>query len=135
MNKQGGAGVEVSECPMELRPEGRLMLAVLEDAISVFQRGWNSPVAKQRQAAAEADRWFASNDEEWPASFVNVCGYLSLDPDYIRGGIQRFKRKAHEGKVVKIATRRSRPQGKGHPKQKIRSYKTRQSGERLKKAS
>jgi hypothetical protein len=62
-----------SESP---QPERRLMLAVLSDAIVLFQT--RAAMATQRREFEEARRWILSNDRVWPYSFVNVCDELGI---------------------------------------------------------
>ncbi len=88
-------------------PSNRLMLAILEEALVTFQRGLNSPVAEQRRRFHEVDTWVASEDTDWPFSFENICGTLSIDPDYIRTGLRRLKRNAF-ARQTRCAARRLR---------------------------
>ena len=56
-------------------PERRLMVAMLEDAVS-FE---------------EAHSWVnARYSEEWVFSFSNVCEMLGFDPAYLRRGLNRW---------------------------------------------
>jgi hypothetical protein len=73
-------------------PEHRLMLAVLEQAVTAIQRGARSAVAHRREAYREALGWVTTTDHRWPVSFVAVCGYLGLDPACIRTGLARWLR-------------------------------------------
>jgi len=72
-------------------PEKRLMLAVLEDAVAVYRKHVHIKQAGGRTLFTEAEEWILSEDQEWPFSFVNICHQLDLDPDYIRGGLARWK--------------------------------------------
>jgi hypothetical protein len=78
------------------RPEHRLMLAVLEDAVHLYQIGGRGD-ARTRRLYAETERWFASTDTSWPFSFVVICQVLGLDPEYVRSGLRRWRvaREAH----------------------------------------
>lgn len=58
------------------QPERRLMLAVLSDAIVLFQTG-GSQLAR-RHDVDDAHRWISSDDRRWPYSFVNVCDTLGI---------------------------------------------------------
>jgi len=64
-------------------PERRLLLAVLCDAIVVFQRRvvgtGGSPLPPD-----EAERWILSNDRRWIFSYVNVCEALGLAHEPLR---------------------------------------------------
>ena len=65
--------------PLPLKPQWRLALAVLEDAVKVIQK--YPPESRQRQRDED---WVASDDLEWPYSFRNVCEYLGIDADRLR---------------------------------------------------
>jgi hypothetical protein len=59
-------------------PERRLLLAVLCDAIVVFQKravGFEGPASRSTN---EAERWILSDDRRWLFSFVNVCDALDI---------------------------------------------------------
>lgn len=71
-----------------LLPEQRLMAAVLEDAINTRRRGPHASGRSPRLLYAEVRRWFASNDVQWPFSFVNVCHGLGLEPSAVRDAAQ-----------------------------------------------
>ena len=71
-----------------LQPEQRLMAAVLEDALNLRRRGPRAAGRSARLRYAEVRRWFASNDLQWPCSFVNVCHALGLEPSAVRAGAQ-----------------------------------------------
>lgn len=64
-----------------LQPEKRLMLAVLEDAVTLYLRG--------PAFAPDAADWFASDDTSWPYSFANLCDSLGLDRDAVRSALRR----------------------------------------------
>lgn len=70
-----------------LEPEKALLLAILEDAIHLFQkyRGARGRVAKER--FREVDDWFMHEGNHWLFSFENVCDLLALDPQYVRHGL------------------------------------------------
>lgn len=78
-------------------PENRLMLAVLEEALSTFKAGIGSAVPRRRKYAVEVEQWAGSSDSEWPFSFENICSTLGLDAGYIRLGLRRMKRAAQQG--------------------------------------
>ena len=80
-------------------PACRLMLAVLEEALTTFQKGLNSPVPEQRRRFQEVDCWIASSDTDWPFSFENICATLSISPDYIRAGLRGLKREAYQAEA------------------------------------
>lgn len=72
---------------VNLRPEHRLMLAVLEDAVSCLQRFAHLSGRHQQRVFEGARKWFLSNDDGWPFSFVNVCNALGIETSYLRRGL------------------------------------------------
>ncbi|MFI5397090.1 MAG: hypothetical protein ACHQ9S_16255 [Candidatus Binatia bacterium] len=70
--------------------ERRLAIAVLDDAISCFQKNLFARDRRGRRLFREAETWLMSRDPELPFSFENICEFLALDPDYIRSGIRRW---------------------------------------------
>jgi len=66
-----------------LMPEQRLALAVLENAVAMFQR---RAMVGGRDFAETRD-WIFSDDATWPFSFVNVCEALCFEPQHIREGL------------------------------------------------
>jgi hypothetical protein len=91
--------------------EYRLMVAVLEDAIDCFQKHCNARDAKARQLFEDAERWVASDDRNWPFSFINICDLLGLNPSYVREGLNLWKerRSASPGRPKVIALKPKGP--------------------------
>ena len=82
-------------------PERRLMLAVLEDALVVFQK--YERMDQRSGLVAEVDDWFASDDTGWPFAFVNVCDALGIDVDWLRDRLARRRTARLEGvRVVRL---------------------------------
>lgn len=79
------------EAEPSLQPEKRLMLAVLEEAVAVFQKHVLATRRRGKRLFAEAEQWFASRDREWPFSFENICVALDIEPDYLRRGLHAWK--------------------------------------------
>lgn len=73
------------------QPEKRLMLAVMEDAIATFQKSVAGETRRQRRLLKETEEWFNSRDTEWAFSFENICSALEIEPEYLRGGLRRWK--------------------------------------------
>lgn len=74
-----------------LEPEKGLILAILEDAIHLYQkyRGARDRAGKER--FREVDDWFmgeSRQDQEWLFSFETICGLLGLDAQYVRRGLR-----------------------------------------------
>lgn len=80
-------------CPIRrsLEPEMALMLAVLEDAISCFQRHVLASGGKAKRQFREAEKWIMEKDNEWLFSFENICEALGLSPRFVRKGLLRWK--------------------------------------------
>ncbi len=94
-----------------LQAEKRLMLAVLEDAVGTFQKYVNARDRRGQAQFAGAEDWFASDETDWPFSFVNVCHALGLDVSYLRAGLWRWRdrqraRGAEAAHVIRFPFRR-----------------------------
>jgi hypothetical protein len=73
--------------------EVALMYAVLEDAFHCFAQQFVDSGVQARHLAREAERWFFANDDRWPFSFVNICFVLRVNPEYVRLGLRRWRRR------------------------------------------
>jgi len=71
-------------------PERRLLLAVLCDAIVVFQRRVVGTGASPLRPC-EAERWILSNDRRWLFSYVNVCEALGIAPEPLRRALVAWR--------------------------------------------
>ncbi|GIW41504.1 MAG: hypothetical protein KatS3mg076_2081 [Candidatus Binatia bacterium] len=76
--------------------ERHLMLAVLEDALDCYQKYAFAKDHHARQLFEEACQWIFSDDRDWPFSFQNICQTLEINPDWLREGLERWRRKALE---------------------------------------
>ena len=74
-----------------LGPEARLMLAVLEDGISCFQKYLFAQDKGERRLFREARDWILEEGQEEPFSFENICEVLGIAPNYLRRGLLRWK--------------------------------------------
>jgi hypothetical protein len=100
----------------ELSPAKRLMLAVLENAVTHYQGNAYVKHATARLLFLEAAAWFASDDTSHLYTARNVCEALGLDLEYLRRGLRawsdrgagakraRFTR--HAGHMAKVLTLR-----------------------------
>ena len=77
--------------------ERRLIAAVLEEAIRVYQREAGSRNRRRRRLFGETEQWIASSNTSWPFAFERVCEVLWLDPDYLRRGLRGLKERAVPG--------------------------------------
>jgi len=74
-------------------PEKMLMLAVLEDAINCFQVNVMAERGRAKKLFDETVAWFLDRNDDWIFSFVSICQILNLNPEYVRGGLFRWKEK------------------------------------------
>ena len=75
----------------EIEPEKRLMLAVLVDAIEVYQDYISQRRIVNKVHYQEAKDWILEENREWLFSFENVCESLGLNPQYVRRELQYWK--------------------------------------------
>jgi hypothetical protein len=74
-----------------LGPEERLMFAVLSDAIDCFQKHFGAKSRRCQRLFNEAEAWIRSQDARWPYSFEQICDVLSINPNYLRIGLTRWR--------------------------------------------
>jgi hypothetical protein len=97
-------------------PETALMYAVVEDALLCFQEEFAGSPHEQRCRAQEATRWFFSDDQHSPYSFVSICVGLGLDAEEIRDKLGYLEQDTRGKKIAsKKQLHRSR-QGLGVPR-------------------
>jgi len=81
---------------LHLAPETHLMLAVLEDAVSCYQKYVLAQDERGVELFRDAETWIMKEDFEWLFSFDNICESLGINPAYMRDGLVRWKRAALE---------------------------------------
>ena len=97
-----------------LEGERRLMLAVLEDAVSCFQKYAGATRPRNKRLFQEAEDWFMDEDGSWVFSFEAICAVLDINPEYFRGRLQRWKQDLlaqppnSRGKVGRVRLRAAR---------------------------
>jgi hypothetical protein len=74
-----------------LEAERRLMVAVLEDAVSCFQKYAGATRPRGRRLFQEAEDWLLEEDSSWPFSFESICSVLGISPEYFRQQLKRWK--------------------------------------------
>ena len=89
------------------QPEKSLMFDVLVDAVQKFQKyaGLRGQYAKR--CFRESENWILDNDREWLFSFINICDALTIDPQYLRKGLLRWKRNVLQLSAKKDRNKRS----------------------------
>ena len=97
MDKVGDTAPDVAapsdlldQIPASLQPERRLMLAVLEGAVSDFQKYATAWSGRGRRLFAEAQAWFESPTTDGLFDFESICQALELDASCIRAGLRRW---------------------------------------------
>jgi len=75
-----------------LSGEQRLMLALLADALNVYQKGALSRLTRLRRLYVDAERWILADRPEGNAfSFTTVCDALGINPALLRRRIIDWK--------------------------------------------
>jgi len=87
--------------------EEKLMLAVLSDAIEIFQKYILSKDKTGRNLFREVEEWFLEKENDQLFSFESICETLELHPDYIRQGLISWKEARRKERSLQ-AGRRSR---------------------------
>lgn len=72
--------------------ERRLMLAVLEDAVDSYRKHAVACDPREQACFLEAKEWFLSSDRSWLFAFENICDVLEMNADYLRSGLDRWRR-------------------------------------------
>jgi hypothetical protein len=92
-------------------PERRLMVAILEDAVSCLSMNLRQCNLRQRKQYEEAKHWVTAEEEsEWIFSFRSICEVLGMDPSYLRRGlIRQATRSLTRSSNTAIVTTQRRP--------------------------
>jgi len=93
-----------------LEPEKKLMFAVLEDAVTCFQKHFVARNKIGMSLFREAEEWILLQGKgDWLLSFDNICETLDLNPGYIREGLLHWRdHRLREGDRDRIRIDRSR---------------------------
>ncbi len=75
-----------------LEPEKELMLAVLEDGVSCFQRNLFAKRPRDKTQFQEAEDWILEEGRHWLFSFELICEALDIDSDFLRSRLLGWKR-------------------------------------------
>jgi hypothetical protein len=75
-----------------LSGEQRLMVALLTDALNVYQKGAVSRLSRPRRLFVDAERWILADRADGNAfSFIMVCDALGISPELLRRRIIDWK--------------------------------------------
>ena len=93
-----------------LDAEQELMLAVLEDAVTCFQKYFAARDKIGTRLFCEAEEWvLLQRKSDWFFSFDNICETLDLNPGYIREGLLHWRdHQLREQDRVQLRVGRSR---------------------------
>ena len=91
-----------------IEPEKKLMLAVLADALTCFQKYLSARKRKGKNLFRDADEWIFGDNDDHLFSFENICEVIGLDPQYVRRLLSRWK-EMRPGAPVKAEIYRLRP--------------------------
>jgi hypothetical protein len=88
-----------------LTGEQRLMLALLADAINVYQQGVLSRNTRKRLLFVDAERWITGGAKCHHAfSFDTVCDALGINPSMLRRRMLTWKHEVHRNAQARAAT-------------------------------
>ncbi len=101
--------LETTRRENHLDPEKMLMLAVLEDGVSCFQKNISTQDEKGKKLLNEEEEWvLMEQNGDWLFSFDNICETLGLNPCYVREGLQRWlQHRLRERDQVRLGVNRS----------------------------
>ena len=99
---------EAMKNKLALEPEKQLMLAVLEDAVCCFKKYINSSSWRGRTLFLDADAWIQEKDTVYLFSFESVCEHLGFDADYVREGLNRWKKQNQRLVEIQVPRRERR---------------------------
>lgn len=101
-----------------LEPEKKLMLAILEDAISCYQHCVTALRPRGQALCRDAEEWIFEEGSDWLFSFENICEALGFNPTYLRKGLAHQKARAltgqanlHAPRLTPIGERRKKSAG------------------------
>ena len=91
-------------------PEQKLMLAVLDDAVSCFQKYFAARDKIETRLFREAEEWILlQGKSNWAYSFDMICEALDLNPRYIREGLLHWRdHRLRERHGVRLRMNKSR---------------------------
>jgi len=75
-------------------PVERLMVAVLAEAVSTYQRRLVAHTARAERELDEVQRWTESDDTSWPFSCASICHVLGLDVTRLRRELRAWREAA-----------------------------------------
>jgi hypothetical protein len=83
--------IRMIDDPSVSQPEKRLMLALLDGAVSDFQKYATASTGRGRRLFADVNAWFGSTAHDRFLDFESICDGLGLDPSFVRNGLNRWR--------------------------------------------
>ncbi len=99
------AGVRVHD--LAIRPVKRLMLAVLEDAMRLYQTCGSARSRARQRMFAEAEAWLLDRRADGPFAFETICQTLGIEPGCLRSGLRHWRVQQLNGSNPRPLARRS----------------------------
>ncbi len=75
-----------------LESEKRLMFAVLEDAVSCFQKYHSARNKKGKELFRDVQKWIMDEKDDRVFSFGSICDSLGINPQYLRRGLKEWEK-------------------------------------------
>jgi hypothetical protein len=75
-------------------PERMLMYAVVDDAITCYQKYSSASKPRGKERFRDVENWLMREKNDWLFSFERICEVLELNPNYIRAGLMRWRSSA-----------------------------------------
>jgi hypothetical protein len=88
-------------------PFRKLALAVLVDAVHVFQTNIDASRPGRRREFNETREWLLGPPGDGPFAFANVCFLLEIDPSRLRNWLVKWQALKRAGRPCKVLPRRS----------------------------
>jgi len=86
--------------PSSWTPEKKLAAAVLTGALVEVRDRHDQP--EYRRRVREDLDWIFSDEAEWPFSFVRLCQVFALEPEYVRGVVQKWMQRTSTRRQVSL---------------------------------
>jgi hypothetical protein len=91
----------------EIDPLRRLAMAVLLDAVHVFQTNFSATSIRRRREFDEAREWLLGAPGEGPFALENVCFLVDIDPSGLRKWLNQWQAARRAGAECRVLRRRS----------------------------
>lgn len=89
----------------EVEPHRRLALAVLLDAVHIFQANFDAINRRSRRDFDEAREWLFGAPGHGPFALENVCFLLDIDPSHLRRWLERWQVMKRAGRPCRVLRR------------------------------